>query len=209
MILLDKLLGVVAPHECLACGREGSLLCQWCQVEHILPFENGAALPYLDHLWIRTDYGGVAKQLLHRFKFERARAAATTIADALHEVLPLLPRPTLVIPVPTATSRVRERGYDHAALLAKCIAARQHLTYTRAVTRLTQTRQVGATREQRITQLAGAFHVVRPQLMRNTEVLLVDDVLTTGATLTETAKVLRDAGTATVSALVFARKQSL
>jgi ComF family protein len=207
MSLLDSLLGWLAPHACLACGRESELLCVWCRSEHLLPFKGEIPLLPINNLWIRTAYGGHARMLLRRFKFERAMAAAKTIAGAMGEALPYLPRQTVVVPIPTATSRVRSRGYDHAVLLARNIARIQGLPYARALTRLTQSRQVGASRAQRLTQLEGAFATVKPKLINNADILLVDDVLTTGATLAEAAKTLRAAGAATVSALVFAHKQ--
>ena len=224
MPLLDSVLSILAPHTCLVCNTEGSLLCPWCADAALLPIpsrcyrcarltsdyavcEKCKPKTTLRHVWIRTDYDGVAKQLLHDYKFARAQAGASAIVLALSDVLPHLPTGTLIVPVPTATVRVRERGYDHALLVARQLAHLKKLDYDRAVTRLTQSRQVGANRALRLTQLEHAFLVAHPRLVKGADVLLVDDVLTTGATLETMARLLKRAGARTVNAVVFAQKQ--
>ncbi len=156
---------------------------------------------------MRTTYEGAAKDLLHIYKFERAPVGTFPIARAMCEVLPYLPAHTLVIPVPTATSRIRERGYDHAALLARGIAKERGWMWDRAVTRLSQSRQVGANRQQRHAQLKDAFAVSKPALINGADVLVVDDVVTTGSTLEAVARALKQAGAKSINAVVFAQKQ--
>ncbi|HSX46818.1 MAG TPA: phosphoribosyltransferase family protein [Patescibacteria group bacterium] len=161
----------------------------------------------VQRVWAATSYAATAKQLLHLYKFEHVQAAFGTIAEAMDEALPLLPPEIVVVPLPTATSRVRQRGYDHARLLARTIAAKRQLLYLPILHRLTQTRQVGATRQQRLGQLQGAFWVSRTKLLGGHSVLLIDDVATTGASLTHAAQSLMQAGAQTVEALVFAQRQ--
>ena len=98
------------------------------------------------------------------------------------------------------------RGYDHAALLARELARHTELTTMPVLRRVGQTRQVGATRSQRLKQLEGAFYVRRPEEIQGKKILLVDDLVTTGATLEAAARCLRLAGARTVSAVVFAQK---
>lgn len=224
MPVVDYLLSYVAPHACVACGIEGTLLCEWCELDAFMPVPGRCfrckrlsadsatcstcirQIP-LKNVWVRTEYDGIPKQLLHRFKFERAVAAVGQIARATAETLPYLPATTLIIPVPTATSRVRQRGYDHAVLIAKEIAKQTGLPYQEPVVRLTQTRQVGAGRKLRLSQLEAAFFVTQPQMVRRKDILLIDDVVTTGATLQAVARALKQAGAKSVRAAVFAQKQ--
>ena len=224
MPLLERIIGLVAPHTCVVCGSEGRLVCQVCEVDAFpaLPSrcfrckrittefavcDRDRKQTRIKHVWVRTDYASYAKTILHHYKYERARAAAGIIAEALDEVVPFLAAGTLVVPIPTATSRVRERGYDHAALLARAFARQRCLVWQRAVTRLSQSRQVGASRQKRIAQLRGNFLVTKPALVHGSHVLLVDDVVTTGATLEAVALVLKQAGAKSVTAAVFAQKQ--
>lgn len=224
MPLLDTLLSVVAPHSCLGCQIEGGLLCRWCAPDAFpaLPSrcyrchkstQDSATCKQcrsqskLKHVWVVTDYDFIAKQLLHKYKFERAQAAAAIIAAAMSDRLPYVADKVLIVPVPTATVRIRQRGYDHAALLAQSLARSQNRQWSRAVTRLTQSRQVGASRRQRMHQLQGAFEVTQPQLVRGADILIVDDVITTGATLEAVSTMLKQAGAKTITAVIFAQKQ--
>ncbi len=231
MPLLDALLAVIAPHNCLTrlpdgqvCGNEGKLVCDWCAPDAVtdLPCrcykckritsdfavcDRCKTQTRLRHVWIRADYGGNAKELLRLYKYERAQSAVSTIAEMLDEVIPFLHPDTLVVPVPTATSRVRTRGYDHAALLARQIARTRGLMWLRAVTHLSQSRQVGSSRQQRLSQLRDVFVVTKPALVKGRDILVVDDVVTTGSTLEIMAQVLKQAGAKSVNAAAFAQKQ--
>jgi len=146
------------------------------------------------------------EQLIHTFKFERAQAVAPQIAQFMSQKLPKLPWDPIVVPIPSATSRVRQRGYDHTFLLARAVARRRNYEYKKALSRHGQTRQVGATRVQRVAQLQGAFRLTRASAIQGRYVLLIDDVVTTGATLEQAAKTLRQAGARHIDALVFAQK---
>ena len=110
------------------------------------------------------------------------------------------------MPLPTATSRVRQRGFGHSELLAKTIAANLKLEYSSGLRRLGQSRQLGARREDRLIQLANSFAVKNPKRVAGRKILLVDDVLTTGGSLISAAKTLKAAGTQQVTALVFAKR---
>lgn len=160
----------------------------------------------MKHVWVRTQYDGMPKQLIHDFKFERKQAAARPIAQLMAESLPYLPPETIITHIPTAPRRVRMRGYDHAALLAKELAKRLGLSHQTLLRRVTQTRQVGSKRAERIKQMERAFEPVS-NVPQNAKVLLVDDLVTTGATLESAARVLRNAGVKTIDATVFAQKQ--
>lgn len=214
----ERLIRLVAPHQCLGCGREGVVCCDGCQEENFTPMPSRcfrcrhltaeyaacrSCRSPLRHVWVTTEYDGLARQLLHSYKFQRARAAAATLGQSIAEALPYLPADTTVTYVPTATKRMRMRGYDHAELVAQSVASLKNLPFQRLVARQTQSRQVGANRSVRLKQLEGAFRLVDEVPER---VLIVDDVVTTGATLEAMAVLLRRAGARDVSAAVFAQK---
>jgi len=222
--VLERIIGLVAPHQCYICKREGALLCEWCAQDCCLPLSPRCYHCYalnpgsavcnacrhrspLKHVWARTDYEIWAKQLLHDFKFSRAQAAAETIGQLMSRGMPYLPRDTLVMSVPTATSRRRQRGYDHAALLGKQVARQLGLPYAPALHRLGQARQVGADKHTRETQLITAFRLTNASLVVGSKILLVDDIITTGASLESCARLLKASGADRVDAVVFAQKQ--
>jgi ComF family protein len=221
---MERLVAVIAPHDCLRCGREGKVLCDWCMSEDCLSSPERCyrckklttdsrvcasckRSSSLRHVWVRSEYDDAAKGLVHKLKFARAQAAAAVIAEMIAETLPYLPPDTLVTHIPTATSRYRQRGYDHAQLIAKHIAVKKGLRYASLLIRSGQSRQVGAKRDQRLKQLAGAYRSRSGHLIEGAHILLVDDVVTTGATIEEAGKTLRLAGARQVSAAIFAQKQ--
>lgn len=146
----------------------------------------------------------LAKQLLWKLKFDRSQAAAIDVANCLLTALPVINRQTLIVPVPTANRRVRARGYDQAVLIARHLAKLSGLAYGQPLARLGGKEQKGASRQQRFDQQQAALTVSRSPRVSGRQILLVDDVVTTGATLEAAALVLRQAGAAKISAVVFA-----
>ncbi|MEO7364521.1 MAG: phosphoribosyltransferase family protein [Candidatus Saccharimonadales bacterium] len=220
MSIIDSLLQTIAPHTCIGCQTEGSLLCADCTTglpdsppecyfcHQPRPDCQTCASCFsragLHQVVVCTLYAGIAKDLVWRLKFGGAQAAA----GALVLAIPALNSPNLlIIPVPTATGRVRRRGYDQAALLAQYLARRERLAYVPCLRRQGQSHQVGANRKARLVQLRDAFSVVRPERVRGNSILIVDDVITTGSTFEAAARALYAAGAAQVSALAFARSE--
>jgi ComF family protein len=152
-----------------------------------------------------TTYDEAAKKLIRAYKFEEKRAAAPIIATMITETLPHFAEAPIVIFVPTATSHRRIRGFDHAELLAKEIAKQRNWHYERLLHRTSQSRQLGADREQRKVQLKNVFRAHNRKDITGKHILLIDDVVTTGATLNECAKLLYEMGAQQVDAAVFAR----
>jgi ComF family protein len=222
MSLLDGLIGLIVPHDCLGCGAEGRLLCTAC-IGRLRPAppccyrcrQPAAAcltcadcrdLSPLRRVQAVTTYQGLAKNLIWKLKFGHAQQAAREIAPLMSRLITRQRRDKLlIVPIPTATSRIRQRGYDQARLLARELARQTGQPYADALARQNQAHQVGASRGQRLEQLAAAFRVAKPHLIRDACVILIDDVVTTGATLEAAAKVLQAAGVRQIDALVFAQ----
>jgi len=220
MSLFDTLISKIAPYDCLACGTEGQLLCAGCAGQLNTIAERCYRCRESSPAWLTcaacrsasrltsvkagTAYTGSAKKLIWKLKLSGTRAAARIMAAHL---APMVKGDavTIIIPVPTATSRARRRGYDQAKLLARELARQTRLPYRDCLARLGQTHQHGLTRRERLTQLSAAFRVTKPQAVKGRHVVLVDDVVTTGSTLEAAAAVIRAAGAARVDAVVFAQ----
>lgn len=229
MSVMDTVIGWIAPPACLGCGLEGEALCLQCANREITPYGErcfgcgaisaGArtcercAPSAPRFVWVSSNYESRISELIKLYKFSHQRAAVDSIANLMMDTF-LRFNDTgsqatpnyLVVSVPTATSRVRQRSFDHCAHLARHIAAELGYGYMNALTRLGQTRQVGAERSMRMSQAANNYLVRYPNLINGQNILLVDDVVTTGATLRATTKALRAAGAARVDALVLAKK---
>jgi len=171
-------------------------------------------------------YDGGLRELIHLLKYNGVRPAANVLGRMLAEAIAALessfprqlaftPEPIALIPVPLFKARHRHREFNQAELIARAalkfqpLQGRLHL----AQDLLRRTRdthsQIGLTSHQRRENMRGAFAVPRPAEVVGREVLLVDDVYTTGTTVTECAKVLRRAGASRVWVATVARTLKL
>ena len=218
--MFDTIIGLLAPHMCLGCGVEGTVWCGSCQVLappvaercykcHAISSGGRTCATCrrnspLYAVQAATRYEGHLKQLVWKLKFERAYAAAPLLANVL-AARSALPAGSILAPVPTSTKRVRQRGYDQSVLLARAVARITKHRYSSVLIRLGQQQQHTASREQRLAQLHDAFTVTRPDVVNGSHIVLIDDVITTGATLESAARALKAAGAKRVSAVVFAQ----
>lgn len=217
--MIDTLLEFIAPHLCSGCGKTGSPLCDNCKKDIIKnsfmvcilclrPNSNGVCrshqLPYR-RAWVVGFRRDVLRTLIDSFKFHNMKAASRNLAELLHERLPPLDPATRVIPIPTVSGHIRERGYDHALLLAQSFAKHRGLTLEKnlLVRRETATQHTVGRRE-RIKQAENAFAI--NGVVKAVPYLIVDDIFTTGATLHRAAQLLFDSGVRNISVAVVARQ---
>ena len=156
-------------------------------------------------VWIHSRYEGAIKKLVRGLKYERKKSAVAVLAPLLDDLLPYFHKPPLVSYAPTTTARHRQRGYDHAAMLARELAKIRGWEFAPTLVRLDQSRQVGSSRKERISNKI-EYRVCTE--VKDRTILLVDDVVTTGSTLELAAKSLRGAGATHVSAAVLASNRS-
>ena len=146
-----------------------------------------------------------------RFKFQADPSMARALAHLMRHapwVEPALDASTLVVPMPLSPTRLRERGFNQALELARHLAP--HKTHAHTLLRRGDSaHQVGASRQERLDHVRDAFWVApdRVSAVRGQRVVLVDDVMTTGASLYEAAQALRSVGAAHITGLVIARTE--
>jgi ComF family protein len=152
-------------------------------------------------------YDGAARMAVLTLKFRSGRYLAPVMGEFLREALARRPlQADLVVPVPLAPSRLRQRGFNQATLLAHEVeAAVRGVMVADALTRQDRPAQSTLTASRRLVNASGAFTCGRPADVEGQRVLLVDDVVTTGATISACADTLAEAGARRVSALAFAR----
>ena len=196
----------IKPPFCAKCSQPftgaitGSFACANC-ANRLLHFEAGVSA-YRSR--------GVAREVVHRFKYGRQihlrRLLGDWLAEALKDSRLAARRFDLVVPVPLHPARQRERGFNQAELLAAELRRVSGLTVRNVLqrTRYTAT-QTQFDRSERMENLRGAFRLRRGSNVQDLRMLLVDDVLTTGSTLSECASVLREAGALSVHAVTAAR----
>jgi len=185
------------------CDDDGLRRCPICRrVER--PFERAVAY---------GSYDGGLRELIHLLKFHGVKPAANVLGRMLAEAIGKLDLgdSILVIPVPLYRTKRQERGFNQAEMIArvaiKASLARERLELAPDILRRTRDThsQIGLTSHQRRENLRGAFSVARAAEVTGREVLLVDDVYTTGTTVSECARVLRRAGAAKVLVATVAR----
>jgi ComF family protein len=209
-------LNAIAPLHaelCSICGErlfteEGDGLCGLCRRAQP-PFAKAGAF---------GSYDAGLRDLIALLKYQGVRPAASVLGRMLGEAMLALrehfgERPPVVIPVPLHAQKLRQRGFNQSELLARAalksfrMAEAQPFDFdlgALARVRITQS-QTGLTSHQRRENVRGAFVVARPDKLRGRDILLVDDVFTTGTTVSECARVLRRAGATRVFVATVAR----
>jgi ComF family protein len=206
----------VSGMVCSVCGERiltpyalssalGEALCALCRrIEP--PFAKAAAY---------GSYSGGLRDLVHLLKYERVRPAAKVLGRMLEEAIGDMEHlfgtaKVVMVPVPLDASKRRQRGFNQSELIAQAALKLRPTELMRlepqALRRCRATEsQIGLTRHQRRENMRGAFAVVRAELIKGKDVLLVDDVFTTGTTVSECARVLRRAGASRVFVATVAR----
>ncbi|MDX6581984.1 MAG: hypothetical protein QOI10_1168 [Solirubrobacterales bacterium] len=194
---------LLAPPLCAACAAPcppGEPICANCRRALATAPGGSADLPGLGPVTWAAPYRGVGRNLVTALKFGHRLPLAPVLARAIAASLGPAPL-AAIVPVPAAPSRRRRRGFDPAELIASALAAELGLRRLAPLERGDGPRQVGRRRAERLADPPRVW-TVAPVPER---LLLVDDVLTTGATLRACAAALRRAGALEVTAGVFAR----
>jgi ComF family protein len=153
------------------------------------------------------DGGSTVRFAPAALKYQRRRDLATRVAGWAWGAWPQPPATEILLPVPLSVVRLRQRGFNQAVLLARWAGRHWGVPLvTDAVERLPGPPQVGLSRSARLANVRGRFRVVRPERLVGRRVMVVDDVYTTGATLTAISRALLRAGAEEVRGMTLARR---
>ena len=233
--LFQAAVSLLYPATCTICGkhvRGDEYLCSGCEakiVRIVAPFCQTCSEPFegsissvftcanCAHRTIYFDAAvaayrgrGIVREVIHEFKYGRQMHLRHLIAGWLHAALDdeRLRDVSihLIVPVPLHPARQRERGFNQASLLAESLSAETSMPCRPVLQRIRYTTtQTALDRFERMENLHNAFRLRRNADVRGLRVLLIDDVLTTGSTLSECARVLKHAGAISVRAATAAR----
>lgn len=232
----NRLLDLAFPARCVGCGREGAAICDVCRPALDVRLDQPAGVPIglpstvpvgiLQLEWC-APFGGTVRRALHELKYRGETRLAVPLGQAMaRRWTRVAAGGDVLVPVPVHADRARQRGYDQAELLARAAAAELGLACAPILERERATiAQFDLDRSTRATNVHGAFRL-RPRTSGRTEgtgnggrahdtdrplagrwIVLVDDVVTTGATLSACAAPLIAAGAVGVSAVTVARER--
>lgn len=212
-------LQILFPESCIGCSQTGTLLCKNCLIS-IPIYESSKERLLSLYIYPCFDFRTtIIKKIIWRFKYNNSRGIALLLSSALLENLNSLyaelyqvhgVKKIYLIPIPLDSNRLKSRGYNQAEELVKAIIKVDNLLlytplYKALYKKTTRVAQVKTkNRKQRLENIAGSMYVGVRQSVLNLDIVLVDDVVTTGATLTEARKVLLGAGARSVHAITIA-----
>jgi ComF family protein len=201
---VDSIASLIAPPLCGVCGSPrppDHVICDRCQAELAsAPRVREPGPPGVDLAVSASPFDGVARRVVHALKYGRRLSLAGVAAEAMLRALPDRESPDAVVPVPAGPWRWRWRGFDPAEEIAIALSERTSIPHRPCLRRDRGRRQVGRRRSQRLTDAPR----VRAVADAPAELVLVDDVWTTGATLGACAAALRSAGARRVVAVTLA-----
>ncbi|MBU1092287.1 hypothetical protein KJ836_01260 [Patescibacteria group bacterium] len=221
------LLNAVFPPRCLSCNQFGRWVCEncWEKIELIktpicyrcYQLSEGFKLcptcrkqQALNRVIVCAHWQASLKKIVYGLKYRRVRVVVNLLGGLLNQAISQLSvdRDVVVVPVPLHYSRYWHRGFNQAENLARVVAEQNHWPIASALVRVKPTLpQFGLNKMTRKHNLAGAFLIrqgSKPLIVGKT-VIIIDDIITTGATLNECAKILRQSGAKEVWGLVLAR----
>ena len=230
-----QLLDFLYPLHCVLCGtkvpadagelcedcletfpKNGLSFCPYCG-QGQLPQPDPTLCPscqgkpfVFDQAWSALLYEATARDCLRHFKYRERVLLAKPLSDMLARFAEMfLPLTAFdaIIPVPLSCGREKERGYNQSLLLSQRLSPTFRLPLLkRSLTRSRETAsQISLSKERRLKNVSGAFRVETPHLLQKKRILLVDDILTTGATASACAAALKEAGAVSVCVLTLAR----
>lgn len=231
---LMTLIALFFPTRCVSCRASGKLLCEDCR-GRLQPLDKefcivcdkpavggfthpGCATKFtpernLAGFWYRNPVPRIIKALKFKGIYPLATLLAELLIENLEERGVTFGKEALLMPVPLSFWRKGARGFNQSELLARALGERLNLEVNSEVLRkvhdIEPLAQKGMGREERLKRIRGAFAIPKDkeEVIRGKDILLVDDVLTSGATAREAAKVLKKSGVGQVWVLTFAKSR--
>ena len=208
--VLKNVLAVLFPERCLGCKTPRTLFCENCRAKTKERRVEIATFPFLDRVYCYGYYDDrLLREVLRRFKYHGITELSQPLAEMLWELLSdeglvFRPQETLLLAIPLSRERRRERGYNQAELLAESLSQKLSLPLEKGLLQRARhtPSQTGLSPKERIRNVKNSFVVSSPLRISGKIIVLVDDISTTGATLSEAARALKEGGARKVIGLV-------
>ena len=199
-IIYKEILDVIYPrkNECIICSREDAYgLCSKCRNNITRVLGEDLCIGY---------YKGVLKELILKFKYEQDFAAGEILVELIEEKLKGIDKEYIITYIPAGKKALKKRGYNQCEYIAKELSLITGNKVVKALKRIRETKvQKTLSREERFKNIKGAFQVIDKKIVENKKILLIDDVITTGATMDEAILTLKGSGAKEVKILTLAK----
>lgn len=215
--ILKNLLDFIWPQFCLACHREGSLCCGWCLNDIILEDTTAIIWPDNDQLYFAACYNccdyqnKLVQQLIKNYKYNYLENLGNLLTDILEKQARrlALDKQTIIVNIPLHKNKKRKRGFDQTEILAKKLAQRLSLNYSPLLLRTRDNKaQAKLDKVARQQNVSDVFIINKKIIFpEDSSILLIDDVTTTGSTLNQAAKVLKENNFTNITCLVLAKNK--
>jgi len=226
MEYLKSIWDIIFPKRCINCKKEGSFLCEDClSLIPINPFEyclceklekrnkcENCKNRYLDKILSATDFNNkIIREAIHKFKYsfieELSIPLSFIILNHLQNIDCQIDNSFVVIPVPMHDKKKRRRGFNQSEEIAKLISEATSLPFSTTLVKTKETKpQMELNKAERIENIKNCFAIKNKKEIENKTIILLDDVYTTGTTMEQCAKVLKENGAKEVWGLTIARE---
>ncbi|MBQ6511010.1 ComF family protein [Candidatus Saccharibacteria bacterium] len=194
------------PHFCRGCGKIGAIFCECCK-NYVSITKMDYDLDYdpeiLEKIFMVGWHDGIIGKLVKEYKYNSVRALADVLAEFLDGALPVFSEEIVLVPLPTITSHIRQRGFDHIGVLTRKLAKRRGWKMEKCLVRNKNSVQVGASGDERRKQAKKAYRLNK-KVDSDKYYLLLDDVWTTGASMREAATIMKKGGAEKIMGVVLA-----
>ena len=215
-LVIRKLIELLYPKRCPFCRKlmdEKRPVCPLCHGKLPLTIgnEQSQSFPFVDNCVSPLYYEGTVRESLHRYKFSGAAAYAEIYGEFISKCIDENSISCDIITwVPLSAKRMRRRGYDQAELLARFLSARLGIECRKLLVKQRNNPAQSGTgnAEKRRKNVAGVYAVPEPEAVKGKHILLADDIVTTGSTVSECARMLKMAGAKSVTVITVARKRT-
>ena len=214
MKIIENLLNLIYPPICGFCGKiYNDHLCKKCEIkiknyEIISIRENSNA--YFDEILYIFKYEDVIRDTLIKYKFQNKAYLYKTFSKIIlknKKMYSFLKSYDIIIPVPISKKRNKQRGYNQSCLIAKEISRSSNLKFENKclIKQKDTIEQSRLDKKQRKINVQGAYKIINKEKLFNKNILLLDDIYTTGNTVKECARILKQAGAKKVGVLTIAK----
>ncbi|MCR4945202.1 MAG: ComF family protein [Clostridium sp.] len=198
-VIIKGVLELLYPkdNKCLICGSPAEGICVKCRNSIVRCEENEESIGY---------YKGVLKQLILKFKFEKDFNAGDILVELLEEKIKAFDNEYILTFIPVSSKTMKKRGFNQCEYLAREIAFRNNYKVINTLKKVRETKdQKTLSKKERKENLIGAFEIINKEDILGKKIILIDDVITTGATLREAKKMLKLSGVLQINTLTIAK----